>query len=338
MKSSKSSGARPPKAAGAPKKGPSPKVVAGLARRTEGDEEHAQALEESALRIEEIGRELRDRNVMRSREVVARLDRSGAPLKHRIRALENGAGRRQLLRALRRERDGEIERILDSGALTWKTTLRKRSGTPLGAGFDERVVEIPLAIECAAPETTKRILDAGATLNLSRFRGHLSGDAAFVHFTQSGEAEDPEFDGPRFSYLFGDLRELPFRDEWFDRVLCISTLEHVGMDNQRYGGPAEEEPETWRQAVAELKRVLSRGGTLMISVPCGRPRSLGWYRVFGREDVEDVEEALAPLEVETRYFAYDREWFDSKPKQMAELDVEESVIRGLAVLRAQKAA
>lgn len=292
-------------------------------------------MEESALQIEAVGRELRDRNLMRSREVIAQIDRTGAPLKHKLRAVKDAAGRRQLLRALGRERDGEIERILDSGALTWKKMLRKKSGKALGAGFDERVVEIPLAIECASPETTKRILDAGATLNLFQFRGHLSGDAAFVHFTQSGEAEEPQFDGPRFSYLFGDLRELPFRDAWFDRVLCISTLEHVGMDNRRYGGAAEKEPEAWRQAVAELKRVLSGDGTMMISVPFGRPRSLGWYRVFGRDDVEEVAEALAPLDVETRFFAYDRRWFDAKPKQITDLDDEDSVVRGVAVLRAQ---
>ena len=37
------------------------------------------------------------------------------------------------------------------------------------------------------------------------------------------------------SYLYGDLRQLPFRDDWFDEVACLSTLEHVGMDNAVYG-------------------------------------------------------------------------------------------------------
>jgi len=33
-------------------------------------------------------------------------------------------------------------------------------------------------------------------------------------------------------YEFSDLRRLPYRDAWFSSVVCLSTLEHVGMDNR----------------------------------------------------------------------------------------------------------
>src|SRR3954452_702969 len=37
------------------------------------------------------------------------------------------------------------------------------------------------------------------------------------------------------SYVYGDLRDLPYRDGYFDTVVCISAVEHVGMDNSVYG-------------------------------------------------------------------------------------------------------
>lgn len=269
-------------------------------------------------------------------EALAGLDRSGPPIKHRIRQLTDEAERRRLLRALRGEREAVVGETMDSGSLTWSSRLERKDA--IGAGLDERVVEVPLAVECVDPATPGKVLDAGAALNLPSLRSRLSGDAALVHFTQSGRAEWVEFEDGTFSYMFGDMRELPFRKGCFDRVLCISTLEHIGMDNERYGGPSEDAPDTWRQAVKELLRVLRRAGTMMISVPFGRPRSLGWYRVFGPDDVEALTGSLGSLEVGTRYFACDGGWFDADPEEIARLDDEESVIRGVAVVRARGAA
>ena len=49
-----------------------------------------------------------------------------------------------------------------------------------------------------------------------------------------------------------DARRLEFADASFDLVLCASTLEHI--------------PDFWR-ACDEMKRVLTPGGTLILSVP-----------------------------------------------------------------------
>ena len=37
------------------------------------------------------------------------------------------------------------------------------------------------------------------------------------------------------SYVYCDLRDLPLRDAFYDTVISLSTLEHVGMDDEHYG-------------------------------------------------------------------------------------------------------
>ncbi len=58
-----------------------------------------------------------------------------------------------------------------------------------------------------------------------------------------------------------DVAELP-KDETYDLIVSISTLEHVGWDE-------EEDPEKILRAIERLKAVLSPGGRLVFSVPVG---------------------------------------------------------------------
>ncbi len=54
--------------------------------------------------------------------------------------------------------------------------------------------------------------------------------------------------------LYGDVRVLPFPDNYFDRVFCISVLEHV--------------PEGREQGLRECIRVMKPGGLLLLSMDC----------------------------------------------------------------------
>jgi len=59
----------------------------------------------------------------------------------------------------------------------------------------------------------------------------------------------------------GDALALPFADETFDRVICSEVLEHIPDDVS---------------AMAELARVLKRGGTMAITVPRRGPERINW--------------------------------------------------------------
>ena len=60
-----------------------------------------------------------------------------------------------------------------------------------------------------------------------------------------------------------------------DVVLCVSTLEHVGADNEVYGVGRSEGG--IREALAEIRRVLARDGYALVTVPCGAEEDRGWF-------------------------------------------------------------
>ena len=65
-----------------------------------------------------------------------------------------------------------------------------------------------------------------------------------------------------------DLVRLPFADETIPSLSCLHVIEHIGLG--RYGDPLDVDGDL--KAMAELKRVLAPGGTLLLAVPVGRPR------------------------------------------------------------------
>ena len=52
-----------------------------------------------------------------------------------------------------------------------------------------------------------------------------------------------------------DVRELPFDDRWFDQILLVSTLEHIGADNEVYGLRTEPDANARLVALRELRNL-----------------------------------------------------------------------------------
>jgi len=79
-----------------------------------------------------------------------------------------------------------------------------------------------------------------------------------------------------------DLLALPFEDCSIPSLSCMHVVEHVGLG--RYGDPLD--PDGDLKAIAELKRVLSVGGTLLFVVPVGKPKIMfNAHRIYSFEQV-----------------------------------------------------
>lgn len=230
----------------------------------------------------------------------------GPPVKVATRAAEAAWGRLLGTRAARAAKGEARFAATVAAAMAAPDLLRAlRDGGALPAGLgpdaSERIVEWPWLM---AHQPSGRVLDAGSTLN----HGHvldrvlpLVGGLDIV--TLAPEARSfPELG---VSYLYADLRHLPMRDASYDVVVCLSVLEHVGLDASIYGAPDAPRGESKaaaETAMRELRRVTRPAGMILVSVPYGIPEELGWVRQFDERGLGDLIAAAEPVEARIDVF------------------------------------
>ena len=146
--------------------------------------------------------------------------------------------------------------------------------------YSERVVEYPFVLNELLKIKRKKnkpfdLLDVGCTLNNDVIASYIEDVTNIIWFMNP--AVEPLVYKSNAVYVVSDVRthKLP-KGLKFDCVTCISTLEHIGMDNTRYGVPGREinpypdHPE--RNAIEAMRCLLDlvkAGGTLLITVPFG---------------------------------------------------------------------
>lgn len=182
-----------------------------------------------------------------------------------------------------------VSEVLDDPTLVQKIAAGEPLPPGYGVGFDERVVEFAWLL---GQGLSGRVLDAGSALNHVHVLDRVLPRVEALHIVTL-EPEELAFTERRVSYVYADLRDLPYRDEYFDTVVSLSTVEHIGMDNTLYGvaQPRSEDPTRELEfAVAELRRVAAR--RLLLTVPYGEREDHGWFRQFDRADVETLLDAV----------------------------------------------
>lgn len=179
---------------------------------------------------------------------------------------------------------------------------------PAGYGdrLDDRIVEYPWFFS-RLPQGEGTLLDAGSVLNYEYVLRHprIVDKRVFI----STLAPEKECHWRRsVSYVYEDLRDCCFRDGYFDWVVSLSTIEHIGMDNTKLYTSDPEKREKDRDAyllaVKEFSRVLRPGGTLYLTLPFGTRRDYGWLQVFDGAMVDGLIAAFGPSRTAETHFRY----------------------------------
>lgn len=187
-----------------------------------------------------------------------------------------------------------------------------------GDGLTERAVEYPWLL---GHPLAGRLLDAGSALNHGYVLDVLLPRVSELH-TVTLAPEEQAFVDRGVSYLFADLRDLPVRDDIYDAIACISTLEHVGLDNSVYGAAAAKRGDAQaeaRRACRELARVAKPGAIVLLTVPYGVPEQLGWVRQLDRAQLIELATEFGAADTTIDIFRRgDRGWQRSSLDESAD--------------------
>lgn len=186
------------------------------------------------------------------------------------------------------------------------------------AVINERIVEQPFALaHLSRLAPGARILDVGCTesdvpLKLASLGYRVVGVDVRVY----------PYRHPLMSFVRADLCALPFCNEAFDGVAAISTIEHVGLGF--YQDPKHIQDADVR-AVTEIRRVMKRGGVLVLTVPAGQAATAHHQRVY---DAIGVERLMQGFDViDKRWFRLQQDgafpygaWIETDAKQILTID------------------
>jgi len=175
-----------------------------------------------------------------------------------------------------------------------------------GFRIDERIIEYPWLFS-RLPEDKGTLLDAGSILNYELILDQPSLQSKKL-FISTLAPEGNCFWNRGISYVFEDLRDCCYQDNYFDWVVCVSTAEHIGLDNTLLYtddiSKKENKPNTHLDAIMEFHRVLKPGGILYLTLPFGKKINRGWFQVFDGQMIDEIISAFNPSSVIETHFRY----------------------------------
>lgn len=201
-------------------------------------------------------------------------------------------------------------------------TLRKKF-TQLDT--NERIVELPFIFRHIPQNKKTNILDVGClenTVSISL--------ATFGHTVTGVDIREYELTHPNFTFIQGDICHIQLPKETYDYVICLSTLEHIGLDTL-YGKSNLKTSDI--KALSVIHSSLKKGGTLLLTVPCAKNFSIdSFMRRYTPKKLEKMLEKFSKVSI--HYYAPDSNhqvWLKSD-----ENGLPEPPKFGVALISAQK--
>jgi hypothetical protein len=154
---------------------------------------------------------------------------------------------------------------------------------------NERVAEVPYAFRALASlPPGARVLDVGATESTLAFSL-----ASLGYRTTALDLRPYPLSHPGLDVVVARIEEWDSEPDSFEAIVCLSTLEHVGL--KAYGGASE--PEADRAAMRRMRELAVSRGLLVLTVPVGPAATGETERTYDRArldallegwDVEDL--------------------------------------------------
>jgi O-antigen chain-terminating methyltransferase len=128
---------------------------------------------------------------------------------------------------------------------------------------DSRIVEDSFVFSKLLTMSPRRVLDVGCVAR----HNYISPSLAMNNWDVYGIdiRTEWEFHHPNFHFIQKDVRQSGFSDGYFDLIICISAMEHIGLLG--YYGNQLKISEGDAEAMKEMERILRRKGTLLLTVP-----------------------------------------------------------------------
>lgn len=175
-----------------------------------------------------------------------------------------------------------------------------------GYRLDERIIEYPWFFS-RLPKLPGRLLDAGSILNFDYIISHDSLRMKKVYIVTLAP-ESFCFWDKGISYIYDDLRETCFKDNFFDWIVSLSTIEHIGLDNTfLYTNDVfkkEKQLSSYLYSIQEYYRILKPGGILYLSFPFGEHKDFGWFQIFNSQMVDQIINTFSPKKVIEYHYKY----------------------------------
>lgn len=174
----------------------------------------------------------------------------------------------------------------------------------------ERLVETPFVYLNLKLAPGARVLDFGCA------ESRIPLELASLGYKVTGADLRPYgFSHPNLEFSQGDFLHNRLPAESFDAVICLSSIEHVGIGV--YGSAQYAQGDA--RVMAEFRRLLKPGGRLLLTVPYGRKMVKPTERIY---DEESLGELLKGWRVETRLYCKGlgrRQWVPASKDELSEI-------------------
>lgn len=216
------------------------------------------------------------------------------------------SGRRPWTTGYEEYKQRAIRSALNDDALLAQFRMSGELAPQYGYRIDERIIEYPWVLSRLEEGGRGFLLDAGSTLAHPFLQGAVGlRDRSVVVYDL---AINGVLATSHARYIRGDLRQIGIRTASFDQIICISTLEHVGMNNAflyaKHPQFNENRPNDYSSVMREFARLLRPQGRLLMTVPYGQHEDHGWWQQFDRRKIAMAIRDFGASEIHEAYYKY----------------------------------